>query len=506
MNAIEPRDLAWAVLTLPLALASFAPSARAEKSDWAEGSDDASDGATRDFYNRAGLLRWQNHLGDWRDAGGTPQGDRPYATAVVADDDRTKPVEWDVTALAREWQSGAYRNQGLLLRAVAGGGTIVFSSREHSREEQRPRLLLDFAGGEDGPLSLLLEADTFLDASTYRSLGQRDSLRVSGRPHHALLRFALDGKAAGPVARATLRLHTTAQYGAATIGVFRCAQGHDRPPAEPKRGLAARYPGDRGIQEDPDVILFAGFEEASWDEAWSHVAERRVIDTVDADAARSFSALRGKALRVKIAEGANAALNTSYRFRDETGSEPEEIYFRYYLRLADDWNQTRSGGKMPGISGTYGVAGWGGRKTGGRDGWSARGSFHPTIPEGNPLAGLHPLGTYCYHADMRGRYGDTWLWDRGYRGFLEKNRWYSIEQHLRLNTPGRKDGVIRAWVDGRLAFERRDIRFRHVDELKIEKIWMNVYHGGTATSPHDQHLYIDHVVIARGYIGPMAAK
>lgn len=196
-------------------------------------------------------------------------------------------------------------------------------------------------------------------------------------------------------------------------------------------------------------------------------------------------------------------MNTTFKFKGEIGEEPEEIFFRYYLRLASDWNQTVQGGKLPGISGTYGVAGWGGRKSDGTDGWSARGSFHRTIPGGNPLAGLHPIGTYCYHADMEGRYGNIWLWQKDYRGFLENNRWYSVEQHLKLNTPGKKDGVIRAWVDGRLAFEKSNVRFRHVDRLKIEQVWMNVYHGGTVPSPRDQHLYIDNVVIGKKYIGPM---
>jgi len=173
------------------------------------------------------------------------------------------------------------------------------------------------------------------------------------------------------------------------------------------------------------------------------------------------------------------------------------------LRLADDWNQTVQGGKMPGISGTYGVAGWGGRKSDGKNGWSARGAFHQTIPAENPLGGLHPIGTYCYHADMEGSYGNHWLWQQGYRGFLENNRWYCVEQYLRLNTPGERDGILKAWVDGRLAFEKTDIRFRLVDRLKIEQIWMNVYHGGRKPSPHDQHLFVDNVVVAKQYIGPM---
>ena len=202
-------------------------------------------------------------------------------------------------------------------------------------------------------------------------------------------------------------------------------------------------------------------------------------------------------------QGSNAALNLGYKFQDETGSEPEEIYFRYYLRFGDDWNQTVDGGKMPGISGTYGVAGWGGRPVDGTNGWSARGSFAETMPPDNPLAGLHPMGTYCYHADMAGQYGDIWRWKRDYRGFLPNNEWHSVEQYLKMNTLAQNDGIIRAWIDGRLAFEKTDIHFRDVATLKVEQIWMNIYHGGTDVSPYDQHVYIDNVVIASSYIGPM---
>ena len=35
---------------------------------------------------------------------------------------------------------------------------------------------------------------------------------------------------------------------------------------------------------------------------------------------------------------------------------------------------------------------------------------------------------------------------------------------------------------------------------------MNVYHGGTRPSPCDRHLYIDNVVIAEKYIGPMRSS
>ena len=250
------------------------------------------------------------------------------------------------------------------------------------------------------------------------------------------------------------------------------------------------------------MIQFIDFDQTDWPSIWT--ALHGQLDAVDRDPARQFEPLQNHALRVKIVKGKNFGLNTEYKFIERIGEEPEEIYLRYYLRLGDDWNQTVDGGKLPGIAGTYNKAGWGSRRSDGTDGWSARGLFGKTLPAGNPLAGRTPIGSYVYHTDQADFTGDSWIWTHDRRGLLEKNRWYSIEQHVKLNTPGQADGIIRGWVDGQLAFERTNIRFRLVDSLKIEKIWMNVWHGGLSPSPYDQHLYIDNVVIARRYIGPMS--
>jgi hypothetical protein len=63
---------------------------------------------------------------------------------------------------------------------------------------------------------------------------------------------------------------------------------------------------------------------------------------------------------------------------------------------------------------------------------------------------------------------------------------------------------LRGWIDGRLAFEKTDIRMRDAEDLRIQSIWVNVYFGGTWSAAYENHLYIDNVVIARKYIGPMA--
>jgi hypothetical protein len=122
---------------------------------------------------------------------------------------------------------------------------------------------------------------------------------------------------------------------------------------------------------------------------------------------------------------------------------------------------------------------------------------------GKTTDGRTPLGFYCYHADMRGRYGNSWEWLIEDRGRLQHERWYGVEEYCRMNTPGKNDGVLRAWIDGQPAFEKTDIRFRDVPQLRLEKIWFNVYHGGSWVPEDDTHVYFDNVVIARKPIGPI---
>jgi hypothetical protein len=245
-----------------------------------------------------------------------------------------------------------------------------------------------------------------------------------------------------------------------------------------------------------DVVFFCDFESDNWYKQFGMRRTPERVEAVSYDPARKFEPLTGKAIRIKVDRGDHYGASIMYRFRGQIGTEPQEIYFRYYLRLADDWDPA-GGGKLPGISGTYGRAGWGGRPSNGRNGWSARGLFK------RQLNGKTPIGYYCYHADMKGRYGSNWVWDVEERGYLENNRWYCIEQYVKMNTPGKNDGILRGWVDGQPAFEKTDVRMRDVDTLRIEAIWLNVYFGGSRVAKSDHHLYIDDVLIAHNYIGPI---
>jgi len=466
------------------------------RAQWVEGTMALDDGATRDYYNRAAGLEWDNFMGDWADANGTSQGSVAYATSSLLDDNTPGPHTWNVTSLVSDWRNGT-PNQGFMLRRVGGDGPFDFYSKEHSVAAERPILTVVTSAGT---FVLTPAADTHLDSSTYQGFGDDTRLRIAENP--TLIRFDLSSIPGGAtVNSATLQLWSYAEWGSSglQVGVFRVLHDPGSLPAA-QNGLAYSYDGDDGIAAHPDVYEHTTFSSASWVDVYENT------DTPNIQLVSSgpgFEQLDGSALQVTVPGGENSGTGFAFRFEDQTGSEPDEIYFRYYVRIDQSWDPTY-GGKFPGISGTYGVAGWGGRPSNGTNGWSARGLYQPTVPDnGNPLGDTVPIGSYVYHADQQTQWGDNVLWQNGYLGYLEKDRWYSIEQHLVLNTPGVSDGVLETWIDGRLAYRETGWHWRDASSLKIEQIWMNIYHGGTDVPNQDISLYFDNIVIADGYIGPM---
>jgi len=256
-------------------------------------------------------------------------------------------------------------------------------------------------------------------------------------------------------------------------------------------GIARQYPADNGIGRHPNVIFAEAFEDDGWPSRFGYRGPAGSI-TVSGE-----SGWAGRGARLH-ANSKRHYVDLRYAFGAKGKPEPEELYFRYRFRY-DEKLLAMPGGKWLGFGGTYGRAGWGGRAVNGRDGWSARGCFHIY---GKGIR----IGYYCYHADMKGRYGNTWNWP----DLLLPDRWYTVECYVKLNTPGagggrgQNDGILRGWLDGRRVFEKTGIRFRDVNKLKIETVWLNF---GTGKAPADGiTLDIDNVVIAGSYIGPVAER
>lgn len=258
---------------------------------------------------------------------------------------------------------------------------------------------------------------------------------------------------------------------------------------------------EQALKGRDDILYFTDFESENWVQDWAGLGHRKNMRLVTSRSSEHLhEAFSGKALEVCINKGQHYGLSGKFVFKDKLGYEPEELYVRYYTYYAEDFCDRPGSqgyrGKSPGFDGTYGREGWGGKPNkDGKRGWSCRSASSARSKD----EGIH-LGFYAYEVQTGSYvYGRTLNFEKP----VQPKKWVCVEQYIKLNTPGKKDGVARAWIDGELVFEKTDYLWRNTSKLKIYSYWLDYYRGGKQPAFHDHHLYLDNLVIATGRrIGP----
>jgi MYXO-CTERM domain-containing protein len=287
-----------------------------------------------------------------------------------------------------------------------------------------------------------------------------------------------------------------------------------QPLPEGDTGIAVRYPDDQGIGEDPDVVFTENFESVSgssltFSDTWNNVWGLLEITTAAGDVHAGAQAIKVTATEPERSQGA---------MHDFGSGALDELFVRYYLKYHPDF----PGMHHTGIDIFAGAPGIGqGESTGvhpdGTDSFQALlDTLSPMFdwgPPGNVPPGL--LEVYCYHMDQLDVYGDIFYSTGEGNGNLalfgddfvprpnvtpERGRWYSFEVMLKANTPGSRDGRVAFWVDGALAGDFPNLRFRSVDELRINQVIITTY---VSELGDNQTVWYDDIVAARSYIGPM---
>lgn len=304
-------------------------------------------------------------------------------------------------------------------------------------------------------------------------------------------------------------------------------------------GFAAEYPGDRGIGEDRRVVFAENFESGSMAEVarrWESVSEGMFAIS---DEKPPGSAGRRSLLATHV--GGKGDGGHLYR---RLGDGEERVFTRFYVKFDEDCAPIHHffhvGGYWPPTPYPQGGAG--------------------IRPKGNErfTVGIEPAGDdwrwdfYAYWSEMGGSppRGQTWgnSFGKAPKPPVEKGRWMCLETMIKLNQPGKRDGELALWVDGKLIghlgegfpkgrwiydkFEpgeggesvrwddaaggpvRRVVaaggepfegfRWRDDERLKMNFVWLLVYIT-RAERGRESRIWFDDVVVAREYIGPIAA-
>jgi len=309
-----------------------------------------------------------------------------------------------------------------------------------------------------------------------------------------------------------------------TVAGF-ASHGGEAPRAQPLpegEGIAAKHPGDQGIEQDPAVVFADGFEatdtgrlpdgyrkggNTKWDNTWGGCLIMEQAENVHSGR---------KAVQMTIVRpGSGEAGGLSVEKHFEGGFDT--LFLRYYAKFEKDTELYHGGAhngagieaRAPGVPQTCpGVRPDGTNKFGVLlDTWRPQ----PEIPSPGHLV------TYVYHMDQGSRWGDQFFPsgivippDRQLFGeqfvsrpdFIpERDRWYCYELMVKANTPGERDGRIAIWVDGKLVGDFPNLRFRTVASLKADRIGLGMYTDNRRVR-RDVTMWYDDVVAATSYIGP----
>ncbi len=165
----------------------------------------------------------------------------------------------------------------------------------------------------------------------------------------------------------------------------------------------------------------------------------------------------------------------------------DSLHLRYYVRFPEGFDFVK-GGKLPGLYG--GSVGSGGHVPDGENGFTTRFMWRAG-GDGEVYA---YLPTSVDHGTSLAR--GAWRFKPG--------GWHLLEQAVDLNTPGKKDGRVRVWVDEKPVADEKGLLFRTTETLKIEGIMFSTFFGGhdaAWATPKDTHADFAGFAVDTVYIG-----
>ena len=245
--------------------------------------------------------------------------------------------------------------------------------------------------------------------------------------------------------------------------------------------------GEGATTAKPTTYIDEGFDTARWDTQspadwwnWPNTISRGTVQ-----------GLLGDATRVTMRAGTNIGAMLDWEFARQGYTEPDEAWFRYWMRFDDPPENT---GKLPGFMGLYSNSARGKvPPSDSRPGWSARVMFGPGDDET-----AVKLGYYTYHLDQSGSTGDSLWWSEQ----APLDQWVCIEGRVAMNTPGVADGELQAWLNDEEVFNRGDLEFRTASQpdVRIKQFMFEVYYGG-AEARYDTGVAFDELRVADQRIG-----
>ncbi len=301
----------------------------------------------------------------------------------------------------------------------------------------------------------------------------------------------------------------TRQPGTAAPRGVRPSSGAAVSDAAAVSGLAAKYPGDAGIANDPDVLFADNFESGDM-KKWDQPRGRVVMAEDKPNSGRWC-------VQMPMERGKNHGGDAIKWFMPGA----DAVYARFYVKFSPDYQYNHH---FVWLGANQRTNKW---SAFGKAGLKPDGTYYSTGMEPWFAWGRNPppgeVNLYTYYLEMEPDRKMDKYWGNGFfppgpgkgtaagaaRVIPPLNQWQCWEFMIQANTAADKsDGNQAIWVDGKLAGEFTGIRWRNDLDLKVNCLWLEHYgyDEGDPTKQYwkdSQSVWFDDVVVARRYIGPI---
>ena len=324
------------------------------------------------------------------------------------------------------------------------------------------------------------------------------------------------------------------------------------PLPEGSTGIAARYPGDVGIDKDPEVVFVESFEGSVAEicSHWESVAGQSIMSK--SDEVPPGSGGKQSLLLTRVAGGTQGYRdggNFYRRLKNEKGGYGyDQLFFRFYMKFNKEHAPIHHYGS--GLVGFNPSTPWAQGGAGERPKGNAR--WTSQVEPGN----FTTWNFYSYWQEMGGSPPRGQTWGNAFEAgvpprTVAKDQWICLEIMVKMNDVGDSNGEQAYWLDGKLSRNREGkitsylgkgfpsvgswmydtfvpyatrpgitwdyqqgkgvpleggkpfpgFAWRSTPKLNINGLWL--YRYMSQPEKGTSKVWWDHVVIAKKYIGPL---
>ncbi len=245
--------------------------------------------------------------------------------------------------------------------------------------------------------------------------------------------------------------------------------GNEMPPC------AERYPSATrlGLDRDGEPLTTADLQSRVGNSDWGILSGARVVKLRSGPAKHALELDLASAPPATPKPVGDDKVGLGFAWTPQSMGRSRAACLAYSVFVPEGFTFGK-GGRLPGLAGTSGLASDGSeavfstRYTWGPGGEADIHTHLPDWPEGRSI------------------------FNEGSGFGLEPGKWVALEQEVVLNTPGKKDGIIRVWRDGRLALQKTDVVFRTKAAVLISSVMAESVAGEQlpSTKPGPQKIWL----------------